>query len=164
MSKHYEIERKFLIKMPSIPLIEQNQQCEKVDIIQTYLKDKSRIRSCKTTDKTVYIKTIKEKISDLTRIEEESEITKEQYEELLFLADIKRQSLNKTRYTYPYKGKIFEIDIFPFWSDRALLEVELDREDEEFVLPPFIEIIKEVTECREYRNFALAKTIPKEIF
>lgn len=162
MSKHYEIERKFLIKMPQISFLEENKECQRVDIIQTYLKDKVRIRACKIGEEEVYIKTKKQKISDLVRIEEEGEITKKQYDTLLLTADTERQSIKKTRYKYPFDGKIFEIDIFSEWEDRALLEVELTDENEEFTVPPFLEIIKEVTYCKEYRNFALAKKFPKE--
>ena len=160
MSKHYEIERKFLIKMPNLLALN---DCEKVDIIQTYLIDKVRIRACMTNGKEVYIKTKKQKISDLVRIEDESEITKQEYETLLNFADKQRQSIQKTRYKYPYDGKVFEIDIFPNWDDRALLEIELGDENESFTIPPFIETIKEVTHLKEYRNFALAKNFPKEI-
>lgn len=162
MSINYEIERKFLIKMPNIKLMKENNECKVVDIKQTYLKDKTRIRSCETNGNTVYIKTIKHKVSDITRIENENEITKEEYLELLLLADNERQTITKTRYKYPYMGKVFEIDIFPFWSDRAFLEIELKSEDEDFTIPTFIEVIKEVTHLKEYRNFALAKEIPNE--
>ena len=162
MSKTFEIERKFLIKIPSLSDLTENKDCKKVDIMQTYLKDKTRIRKVNSDGKTVYIKTIKHKISDITRIEEEWEITKEEYLELLENKDPKRQTITKTRYKYPYKNKVFEIDVFPFWQDRAFLEIELEREDEEFLLPPFIEVIKEVTHLKEYRNFALAKEIPNE--
>ena len=162
MSKNYEIERKFLIKMPNVLNLTENIECKEIYIAQTYLKDNTRIRALKSGEKTKYIKTKKIKVSDLTRIEYESEITKKEYEELLGLADTKRQTIHKTRYKYPYKNKVFEIDIFPFWEDRAVVEIELQSENEEFVFPPFLEIIKEVTHNPEYRNFAIAKKIPKE--
>ena len=162
MGLGYEIERKFLIKMPCLEDLIDNEGCKIVYIKQTYLKDKTRLRSQIVEDKEVYIKTVKHKISDVTRIEEESEITKEEYEELLSLADIDRQPITKTRYKYPFMNKILEIDIFPFWEDRAFLEIELEREDEEFSIPDFIEVIKEVTHLPEYRNYSLAKQIPSE--
>ena len=56
-----------------------------------------------------------------------------------------------------YEGTYFEIDIFPFWRDKAFLEVELKSENEGFVLPPFIKVIKDVTEDEEYTNHALAR-------
>ncbi len=164
MSANYEIERKFLIKMPNISLLSENKDCKSVYIKQTYLKDKTRIRMLETDNKVVYIKTVKHKISDITRIENENEITKKEYDELLKLADPERQTIAKTRYKYPFMNKVLEIDIFPFWSDRAFLEIELEREDEDFSIPSFLEIIKEVTHEPLYTNYSLAKQIPKENF
>lgn len=162
LSIHYEIERKFLIRMPKVEDLAKNKECKSVNIMQTYLKDKTRIRKCETENETVYIKTVKHKISDVTRIEEESLITKEEYLELFNNKDPMRQTIQKVRYKYPYKEKVFEIDIFPFWDDRAFLEIELEREEEEFSIPPILEVIKEVTHQKEYRNFALSKEIPTE--
>lgn len=162
MSKTFEIERKFLIKMPDISLLTENKECKSVYIMQTYLKDKTRIRKLETDNKAVYIKTIKRKISDITRIEEENEISKKEYDELFKFADPDRQTITKTRYKYPFMNKVLEIDIFPFWSDRAFLEIELKSENENFSIPPFIEIIKEVTPKPQYTNYSLAKQIPNE--
>lgn len=160
MSNGLEIERKFLIAYPDTALLDSLRDCSKVEIEQTYLSDRSRVRKWCENGKTVYIKTVKEKISEITRIETEGEIEKAEYERLLLLRDESRVTIKKTRYRYPYLGKIVEIDLFPFWSDRAFLEVELNNEDEEFSIPPFIEVIREVTEDKRYRNSALAKEIP----
>ena len=160
MSNGLEIERKFLIAYPDTALLDSLRDCSKVEIEQTYLSDRSRVRKWCENGKTVYIKTVKEKISEITRIETEGEIEKAEYERLLLLRDESRVTIKKTRYRYPYLGKIVEIDLFPFWSDRAFLEVELNSEDEEFSIPPFIEVIREVTEDKRYRNSALAKEIP----
>ena len=69
-----EIERKFLIAYPDTALLDSLRDCSKVEIEQTYLSDRSRIRKWCENGKTVYIKTVKEKISEITRIETESEI------------------------------------------------------------------------------------------
>ena len=62
----------------------------------------------------------------------------------------------------PYDGKDFEIDVYPFWQDKAVMEIELTDEMETVMLPPEIEIIKEVTGDRRYTNAALAKAIPED--
>ena len=36
--------------------------------------------------------------------------------------DIKQ--IRKTRYCLTYKNQYFEIDIYPFWNDKAILEIE----------------------------------------
>ena len=38
----------------------------------------------------------------------------------------------------------------------------MKSEDEAFTLPPFIEVIREVTADYRYKNHALAREIPKE--
>ncbi|MGI6238806.1 MAG: hypothetical protein ACOYI5_04180, partial [Christensenellales bacterium] len=59
-------------------------------------------------------------------------------------------------------GQVFELDIFPFWSDRALLEIELSDESDPVHLPPFIDVIREVTDDARYKNHAIAQAIPFE--
>ena len=59
-----------------------------------------------------------------------------------------------------YKGQCFEIDIYPFWKDRAVMEIELENENQAADFPPEIEIIKEVTEDRRYTNSSMALSIP----
>ena len=62
----------------------------------------------------------------------------------------------------PYKGQDFEIDVFPFWEDRALLEIELEDETQPVELPPELEMIREVTGDGRYTNAALSLNIPFE--
>ena len=157
---HFEIERKFLIEYPDIKLLDSLEVCTRADIIQIYTKDKIRIRKWTENGKTTYIKTKKEKVSEITRIETEQEIDKAEFDRLCTLADSDLRPIEKRRFRYPFKNKIIEIDIFPFWTDKALCEVELESENEEFSLPSFIKVIREVTFDKRYRNSALAKEIP----
>ena len=62
----------------------------------------------------------------------------------------------------PSGGHTLEIDVFPFWADRAFCEVELSAEDERFTLPGWIEVVREVTDDPRYTNSALALSIPDE--
>ena len=160
--KNIEIERKFVIKYPDIALLEASPQTKKIEITQTYTTDNIRLRKWAEQGKITYIKTVKYRISDISRIEEENEISKQEYETLLLKADKARNEIVKTRYRYYYLGKLFEIDVFPFWQKQAFLEIELEREDEPFTLPPFVEVIREVTHDKAYRNYALTLMIPKE--
>lgn len=62
---------------------------------------------------------------------------------------------------------MLEIDLFPFWKDRAFCEVELAREEETVNLPPWLEVIREVTDDPRYTNASLALylacgTLPEE--
>ena len=58
--------------------------------------------------------------------------------------------------------QLFEIDVYPFWTDRAIMEIELDSEEREVMLPPSIEVIKEVTGDGRYTNAAIAREVPAE--
>lgn len=160
--KHIEIERKFLIKMPDEEFLMGLDGCAVAHITQTYILGNARIRKWRENGKEIYIKTSKKKISEMSRIEEESEISKEEYKALLATADPDRKTIEKTRYAIPYNNKVLEIDVFPFWKNQAFLEIELESEQEEFSLPDFIKVIKEVTFESKYKNYSLSKNIPKE--
>ena len=157
---HLEIERKFLIKMPDIAELN-NGLRRRTEITQTYTKERVRLRRLSENGVVKYIKTEKKHITDITRVETESEISADEYSTMLKTLSV-CGSISKTRYIYPYMGKTFEIDIFPFWNRQAFCEIELLCEDEEFCLPDFIEVIKEVTHDKSYRNFALSQKIPEE--
>ena len=159
----FEIERKYLIEYPDLNILE---NYPKSDIAQTYLKTNdgmtSRVRKRTKDGVTKYIFTEKKRITDLKCIENEREITAEEYAELLTLADTERRTVIKTRYCIPYSGRVVEVDIYPFWSDRAIAEVEMEREDEEVCLPDFIKVIRDVTAERAYKNASIAKKIPDD--
>ena len=108
------------------------------------------------------LKTEKHKINDTERIEIENRISESDFYDLCKYADKERKGIQKTRHLVVWREKYFEIDIFPFWQDKALLEIELLSADEPFEIPPFISVIKEVTNDHRYTNASLAKTIPDE--
>ena len=95
------------------------------------------------------------------RIEIEDEISREEYEELLKRADPKCRTIEKVRYCVEYGEFEFEIDVFPFWQDKAFMEVEMPSEDTNVPLPDFVKIIREVTDDNRYTNHALAISLPE---
>jgi CYTH domain-containing protein len=159
----FEIERKFLIEYPDI---ENLKKYPKSEIAQTYLKTDdgftSRVRARMTDGVTKYIFTEKKRLTDLTCIENEREISADEYKELLKLADPERTTVHKTRYCLPYNGRIVEVDVYPFWADRAIAEVEMEDESEKVELPDFIKIIRDVTAEKAYKNASIAKKIPND--
>lgn len=161
----YEIERKFLIRRPEEAWLEKN--CQGSDIVQTYLKGEApgcneRVRRREGKNGVVYTHTRKRRLSDLRREEQEREISEAEYRALLQRADPARRIIRKRRYVLPWQGKDFEIDIFPFWQDQAVMEIELTEETEAVQLPPEITVIREVTGDRRYTNATLAKAIPED--
>lgn len=155
-----EIERKYLIEYPDMEWLACQPHCRRAEIVQTYLKGgdgEERIRKWTESGSVRYYHTVKHSLTGLKRIEKERVIDGEEYAALAQRADPERRPLSKTRYSLDYKGQCLEIDIYPFWSDRAILEVELENEGAEVLLPPEIRVIKEVTGEAEYKNSALAR-------
>ena len=159
-----EIERKFLISMPDTNKFLAISGANKKEILQTYLLsykgETARVRKITDEKITYYVKTVKNRISDLSHFEDEYEISKEEYENELKNRDPAKVDIEKTRYCIPFKNHILEIDVYPFWNDRAILEIELKQESESIEIPDFISVIKEVTSDKRYKNTNLAFEIP----
>jgi len=156
----YEIERKYLVKMPNFSKIEKDFCAKRSEIIQTYLKsdkgDEIRIRQRGKEGNYIYSQTIKKIINNLKRIEVEQKLTKEEYLNLIMQADTNKRQIRKTRYCFMYNNQYFELDVYPFWKDVAILEVELSSEEQEVEIPKQISVIKEVTDDINYKNSTLA--------
>lgn len=90
------------------------------------------------------------------RIELEERLSQDEYLRLLMNADPEKRPIQKKRYCLVYENQYFEIDLFPFWTDQAIVEIELIREDSPVVFPPELEVIREVTGDPDYTNAALA--------
>ncbi len=155
-----EIERKFLIEYPDIGWLENNPNCQRIEIIQTYLTSEDgqeiRIRQRGCDGNYVYFKTTKRTITGMKRVEVEKRLSQAEYLKLLMDADTKKRQIRKTRYCLTYCGQYFEIDVYPFWNDKAIAEIELSDEAAEISFPDEIKIIKEVTNDPSYRNSSLA--------
>ena len=155
----YEIERKFLIEYPNINWL--NKNCKKLEIIQTYLNSKNdeeiRVRQRGINGSYIYTQTIKKYITDIKRIEIEKRLSKDEYLNLIMEADNTKRPIRKTRYCLIYKNQYFEIDVYPFWNDKAIVEIELNNEDQEIKFPNQLKIIKEVTNDSKYKNISLSK-------
>ena len=154
----YEIERKFLIEYPNINWLEKN--AKKIEIIQTYLsstKDEEiRVRQRGLNGNYIYTQTKKININGLKRIEIEKKLSKDEYLNLLMNADTSKHPIRKTRYCLIYQNQYFEIDIYPSWNDKAIVEIELNNEKQEIKFPQELKIIKEVTNDNNYKNISLA--------
>ena len=164
-----EIERKFLIRLPEFDNIPERRVQAMTQTYLTALPDdpslERRVRSIEENGQVRYIYTEKRSLSVNTatvRQEDEWEISAEEYAAKLTQAF---SQLSKVRYSFPYAGHIVEIDVYPchIGGDAmlglAVLEVELTDENESFELPPFIEVLKELTGTREFSNKTMAKRL-----
>ena len=157
----YEIERKYLIEYPDIKWLESLPNCRRIDIIQTYLvsdKDEEiRIRQRGFNGSYIYFQSIKKTVSGAKRVEIETRLSEKEYLSLLMEADTTRRQIRKSRYCLMYDNQYFEIDIYPFWKDKAIAEIELRDENAEVRFPEQIKVIREVTNDESYRTSSLAK-------
>lgn len=157
----FEIEKKFLIEYPDIDMLESIPNCEKVEIIQTYLNsaegEERRIRQRGSKGNYIYFETCKIAITGLKRIEIEKRLSKDEYLEKLMDADTSKRPVRKNRYCLMDGNQYFEIDVYPFWKDKAIMEIELSDPNEEIRFPKIIKVLKEVTDDIQYKNSSLAK-------
>jgi CYTH domain-containing protein len=159
-----EIERKFLIKKPTQEEIDKLGCISKTNIIQTYLYSENenverrvRQRGTKQEGFSFYY-TEKTNIGLGERLEKEEKITPNEYVSYLAEADTRLHQISKIRYCFVFDQKYYEMDIYPFSDDYAIMEIELNDINEEINLPP-LNIVKEVTDDDNYKNYCLAKTL-----
>ena len=163
MADGLEIERKFLI---AYPCENDLRGAARVEISQTYLLAEAgethRVRRWVSEGETRYFETRKRPITAITCHEDEKEVDEAAYTALLTKRDPSRKTVEKIRYRLPYGGHVIEIDVYPFWQDRAIMEVEMRSEDEDIAFPESIRIIREVTDDPRYKNSSLALHVPQD--
>lgn len=156
-----EIERKFLIEYPDIKWLESIPNCQRIEIIQTYLRsdkdEEVRVRQRGFDGHYIYFQTTKRNVSNNKRVEIERRLSEKEYLRLLMDADTSRRQIRKDRYCLTYENQYFEIDVYPFWTDKAIAEIELSDANAEIIFPEQIKVLKEVTDDESYKNAPLAK-------
>lgn len=167
MSTPIEIERKFVIPKPEVDEMSVLDGYTVSDIDQTYLVSEPhvtrRVRARRYADRTVYTETKKVRIDKSSAYEDERTLTEEEYLSLLSEIAPGTVTLHKTRHTFPFEGRVFEVDVYPEWQRSCILEVELDRADAVISLPYFIDVLAEVTGDKRYSNAAMSREFPKEL-
>ncbi len=147
-----EIERKFLVKDDSFKTM----ATAKKVLSQGYLsRDPKRTVRVRICDDKGYL-TIKGETdaAGLSRFEWEKEIPEQEAQALLRIC--LPTVIEKERYIVPYKGMVFEVDVFHgIHEGLVLAEVELRSETQAVTLPPFIG--KEVTGNQRYYNSYLSQ-------
>jgi CYTH domain-containing protein len=170
MTVKMEIERKYLVKLPSSwsALAELFDGILNVKrISQTYLvpedgEPAARVRKTVSgltgeTD-TEYHFNQKVPTGD-TGVHQETEhtISEKEYHKALKKADPNKCAVEKTRFVFRWHDQDFELDLFKgHLKGLAILELEMDDKDDTVELPPFLKLIKEVTKDKRFTNFALA--------
>ena len=162
-----EIERRFVIRKPSADLLRALGDISVSDIEQTYLESAPhitrRVRKRTEGGASRFYETSKIRIDTASAIEDEREITEEEYLSLLPLKKRGSKTIFKQRTAVPYGGRLLEIDEYPEWRNTCVLEVELDSADMPLKLPASIEVIKEITGEGRYSNASLSFVFPPEL-
>lgn len=155
-----EIERRYLIS-PDFDYTTIPTHYHTVEIEQMYVGDGLRLR--KRTDDEVNVYTRTKKIrttTDFSCEEEESIISYEEYSTLSKNKMANTGTIRKQRTCFVYGGHYFELDVF---ADTAankkliILEVELMHTREAVALPPWLPVIREITDETNLSNWSLAK-------
>lgn len=157
-----ETERKYLIKKPDLSILAQRTPITVIDIMQTYLKSSNnierRVRQRGQNGNFSYYLTEKIDIDSMNRTELERKISEKDYIHYLAEMDSSLSPIVKKRICFVYDSQYFELDLFDFSEDLAIMEIELTNQNSSVNLPDFVDIIKEVTDNPSYRNYHLAKT------
>ena len=130
-------------------------------MMQTYLSQTSpsivrRIRQQKNGDEYLYFYTEKHYTGDGTW-ETERPISGKEYIQYLMEGDISLHAVHKMKYRFNYEGHRFEIDVYPFSDERAIMRAAMPKDKDEIAIPPEVKILREVTNDPAYRNSQLAK-------
>ena len=136
-----------------------------MDIIQIYLKvdekEEIRVRQRGSDGHYIYYLTRKIRINEHKHLKTERRISENEYLNLIMNADASLGRIRKERYCLAYNNQYFQIDVYPFWKDKALAEIEMYDVSDEVFFPEQIKVIKEVTDDPDYKNASLAKHRPQ---
>ena len=152
--------RKYLIAMPDTEELVRRYNAAAVEMMQTYLaytnpQAERRVRQQRNGSEYLYFYTEKRTNSDGTRWVTERPISEKDYISYLMEGDSSLHAVRKTKYRFALGSRRYEIDVYPFSTERAILFVYGDGADCE--LPEGIEVLREVTGDMEYKNRSLAR-------
>lgn len=158
-----EIFKKYLIQVDENLISHLNSiNAFQTHIIQHYLKSQSgterRIRKRERNGNTICYYSEAAMLSPSTRIKKDRIISNGQYGDYSLEIDPNLHVIDKVRYSFYYNSLFFKLDIFSFDPTKALLGIQVPDQDEEIQLPDFIEVIKDVSDIMNYKNYYLAKT------
>ncbi len=152
--------RKFLVEMPDVAALAGRYNALALDMMQTYLtmanpSVERRIRQQKNGEDYLYFYTEKHFMPDGTKWDTEKPISEKTYIRYLMEGDSALHSVRKTKYRFIYEGCRFELDVYPFSQDRAVLFMYSG--EAETPMPPEIRVLREVTGDPAYKNRQLAR-------
>lgn len=162
-----ETEYKYIIKKPEHAILLESEGYTESYITQIYLKSEfstHRVRRREySSGEVVYTENKKVRLTKMSSTENEREISENEYRSLSENIEPGASVLYKTRRTFKYCGKVFELDYYDAWQNTCIMEIELESESEKIEYPDFIEIVADVTGNKTYSNHSMAHVMPDEI-
>ena len=152
--------RKFLVEMPDVDALAARYNALTLDMMQTYLRMvnpsiERRIRQQKNGEDYLYFYTEKHFMPDGAKWDTEKPISEKVYIRYLMECDSDLHSVRKLKYRFIYEGCRFELDVYPFSRDKAVLFMYSGSADA--AMPPEIRVLREVTGDPAYKNRQLAR-------
>ena len=161
-----EIERKYIILLPDVDVLRGEEGFTSSVITQIYLDSPAgvthRVRRREYEGAVSFTETRKTRIDKMSVVEDERDISEEEYLALSAKIRLGTHPVEKTRYTFLSGGHTVEIDVYPEWKRTCIMETELKDREETVEYPSFIHIVREVTGSFEYSNASMAKCFPRE--
>lgn len=160
--EHIEYNKKMLVKLPDLSKLNYNR---KITIVQNYLYSDSpniekRIRQRIYGKNSSYYYTEKNNFVEHNgRLKSERKITEREYLSLMSQINTQYHQITKERYCFVYDNQYMNLDVFPFDKEKGLLEISLKESDTHVDYPDFIEIIKDVTDDKNYKNIEISKNL-----
>lgn len=156
-----EIERKFLCA--PVPPSVLPAEAQRIEIEQVYLLSDPevvvRVRKRGQDGHYAFYRTEKRFISGGVNAETEQPISAQEYEWSMQFRRPDRRVLRKTRTCFVHDQQYFELDLIPTPEGQPihLLEIELTEENQSISLPPYLDVVAEVTGDPAYSNLSLAR-------
>ena len=153
--------RRFLIAYPDLKWLESRPNCRHVEISETYIfpenGDEIRVRRRGLSGHYTYYETTRRNRGGQEKVETERKLSGDEYRSLLANAGPETFRLKKDRWYLIYENQYFEIDLYPFFRDRAIAEIQLGEGSPKIRFPAEIRVLREVTREDTYRNVSLAR-------
>lgn len=151
-----EQERKYIVRLTgTVP------DCIESDISQTYLvadpNCEVRLRRRGWAGKWVNVHTMRKRVSPNEELVIERQVDNKLYQSLLQQADPYRTTVVKHRKSFIWKGQFFELDTYTAPCDGlVILETKGIARHEDVKMPPFIQVVSDITGNMKYYNYNLA--------
>jgi hypothetical protein len=175
MITHYDIKRQFLVRQADLQNVDDLNLAtvhsiyldpEKLDGLDLFLpldgEDvgssavEIKVSSVTTKDNDVSYWAISSLGNDPGRAIAATQVNREVFEKVKSSFGVKE--LKKSRFSFPYLRKHFDLDVVN-GGDTLLLNISLGTENELFAIPPFVNIIKEVTGDIQFSDYYLSENL-----